>query len=64
MEKGANIHDDNDEAIRWASFNGHLEVVKFLINKGANIHARNDWALRYASYYDHLEVVKYLKSIS
>ena len=38
---------------RWslmmASKNGHLEVVKFLLEKGANIHADNDGALLLAS---------------
>ena len=29
----------NDYALRWASENGHLEVVKYLVENKANIHA-------------------------
>ena len=47
-------------ALRWASKNGHLEVVKYLVENKANIHAQNDEALRLASENGHLEVVKYL----
>ena len=54
------FRDDNDDALRQASRNGHLEIVKYLIENGANIHAENDYALRWASNEGHLEVVKYL----
>jgi len=47
--------------LQWASENGYLEVVEFLVGKGANIHADNDYALRWASRNDHLEVVKFLE---
>ena len=30
LEQGANIHALNDEALRFASENGHLDVVKYL----------------------------------
>jgi len=61
VEGGANIHVCNDYAVRLASENGHLEVVKYLVEQqGANIRACYDYALRYASYNGHLEVVKYL----
>ena len=29
----------DDYALRWASENGHLEVVKYLVENKANIHA-------------------------
>ena len=57
---GANIHVDNDRALRLASENGHLEVVKYLVKNGADIHADDDAALRWASANGHLEVVSYL----
>jgi ankyrin repeat protein len=60
LEQGANIHFNNDEALRWASEKGHLEVVKYLVEQGANIHAENDIALRHASSDGYFEVVKYL----
>ena len=46
-----------------ASQNGHLEIVKLLIEKGANINAQDDddWtALMDASRKGHLEIVKLL----
>jgi len=54
------LHAENDYVLRWASDNGHLEVVKFLIEQGADIHADDDASLRWASYYGHLPVVQYL----
>jgi len=35
VEKGANIHAYNEDAIIWAARNGHLEIVKYLVEKGA-----------------------------
>jgi ankyrin repeat protein len=39
ISKNADIHVADDYAIRLASENGHLEIVKFLFEKGANIHS-------------------------
>ena len=64
LEKGANVHAMNDEALKWASRNGHVEVVKILLDAGADIHAGDDYALRYASKNGHTEVVKILKKYS
>jgi FOG: Ankyrin repeat len=33
VEKGADIHTEDDEALCWASTNDHLEVVKYLVEK-------------------------------
>ena len=60
LEEGANIHTQNDYALRWASQNGHFEVVRILLKHGANVHARTDCALRWASQEGYLEVVKLL----
>ena len=60
ISKGADIHENDDRALRWASRYGHLDMVKYLINQGADIYARNDNALAMASYFGHLEIVKYL----
>ena len=60
IEYGADIHTENDQALRLASKYGHLDVVKYLVEQGANIHALNDAALMLASKYGHLDVVKYL----
>ena len=56
IEKGA----DNNYALRLSAKNGHLEVVKYLIEKGANVHADDDCALRWSAFFGHLEVEKYL----
>ena len=60
MEKGAYIHVDNDYAVRWASKNGYLDLVKWLMKKGADINANYNDALKLASINGHLEVVQYL----
>ena len=49
-----------NDALHWASRNGHVEVVKLLLANGASISAYNNGALRYASYNGHAEVVKVL----
>jgi hypothetical protein len=60
IQHGADVHADNDGALRWASYNGHLPVVQLLVKHGADVHAGNDEALRMASYYGHLPVVQLL----
>jgi ankyrin repeat protein len=35
IEHGADIQANNNYAVRWASVNGHLEVVKYLVEHGA-----------------------------
>ena len=56
------ITDDNRNAIlRWASRNGHLEMVKYLTEEcGANVRIKNDYVVRLASVGGYLEMVKYL----
>jgi ankyrin repeat protein len=60
LKEGADIHDDNDNALRWACNNGHLEVVKLLLENGADVHADNDDSLRLASKRGYLKIVKLL----
>jgi len=60
VEQGANIHANDEEALRWAAFRGHLEIVKYLIEKGADVHGQNDLALKWAAAGGHLEVVRCL----
>jgi len=61
IEAGANVHADNDHALRWASEYGHSEIVKILLSAGADVHANDDMALQWASENGHSEVVKILK---
>ena len=51
----------DNEAIRYASEKGHLDVVSLLLQqKGVDPSAINNYAIRYASENGHLEVVKLL----
>jgi ankyrin repeat protein len=50
----------SNAALRYASYYGHLAIVKYLVLKGADVNADDDAALRYASTNGHLEVVRYL----
>ena len=43
-----------------ASYNGDLEIVKYLVSLGADIRSNNDYTVQWASANDHIQVVKYL----
>lgn len=50
-------------ALMWASWEGHLNVVKYLISQGAGVNIQDDvgWmALMFASRNGHFKVVEYL----
>ncbi|MCD5414404.1 MAG: ankyrin repeat domain-containing protein, partial [Clostridiales bacterium] len=53
---GINSSSDDNYAIKWASYCGHLKAVQFLANAGADIRASDDFALRFASSNGHLSV--------
>jgi len=36
LDAGADVHTDNDTALRIASYNGYTEIVKLLLDAGAN----------------------------
>ena len=50
----------NDESLRLSAENGHIDMVKYLVENGADIHAQNDESLRLSAKNGHLGVVKYL----
>ena len=60
IQAGADVHFNDDQALRIASFYGHLPVVEVLVKAGADVHANHDEALRYASSNGHLPVVEVL----
>lgn len=62
VENGADIHFQNESALRSAAECGNLETVKYLVKHGANIHSGNvdGDALDLAIFNSHLEIVKYL----
>jgi len=61
LDMGANIHADNNEALRCASEYGHTEIVKLLLNRGADVYIFDNCAIRCAAEYGHAETVKVLK---
>lgn len=69
ISKGADIDGKTNSdwtPLYFASWNGHLEVVKYLKSVRADINAKdnNGWTpLKIASSEGHLEVVNYLKSV-
>jgi hypothetical protein len=54
VSRGANMHADNDKALRRASKYDQLEVVKYLVSRGADVRSWDDGALICASKYGHL----------
>jgi hypothetical protein len=43
------LHAEDDDALQYAAWNGHTEMVRLLLDNGANIHARDDYAVRMAA---------------
>lgn len=62
VDQNADIHAEDEGALRLAASNGHLDVLKYLIGQGADVRARHDQTLQLAAMYGHLDVVEYLLS--
>ena len=62
VSQGADVKADNNYAVQFASENGHLEVVKYLVSQGADVKADNNYAVQVTSENGYLEGVKYLVS--
>lgn len=60
LKAGADLHVQEDIALRWAAKYGYHEVVKTLLKAGADVHAEDNESLCFAAKYGHLEVVKTL----
>jgi ankyrin repeat protein len=56
----AAIHADNDYALRIASQNGHIAIIRQLLIHGANVHVDTDHPLRSAVQQGHLAVTRLL----
>jgi len=54
------ITADDNYAMVWASKNGYLNVVKYLVEHGADVTAQSNYSVQLASEKGHLDVVKYL----
>ena len=58
-----NIDNNGRSPLYYASMNGHIEVVKFLVECGANIHqiTNSDETIVYKAHsYGHQDVVEFL----
>jgi ankyrin repeat protein len=56
LNKNIDVNLNNNFAIRAASFNGHLEVVKYLVDNGADVNG----GIESASKNGQFEILKYL----
>ena len=56
LKLGADLHAMDEEALYLAADNGHLDVVKYLVELGAD----NEYALKLVARDGHLDIVKYL----
>ena len=61
LNDGADIHAEDNAAVRWASARGHLPVVKYLVEHGADITAQDNFALKWAQRNKHLDVETYIQ---
>ena len=61
LNSGADIHYNNDEAVRMASHEGNSEIVQLLIDNGADVNVYEGLPLILASTNNHTETVKLLK---
>ena len=60
IECSADVHVNDDSALRYCARKGQVDVIKFLIENGANVHACNDYVLRLSAKNGHLDVVKFI----
>ena len=60
LDRGADLHADNNYSLRAVCRLGYLEIVRLLLDRGANLRADNDYSLRIASQNGHLETVRLL----
>ncbi|KAJ3045428.1 hypothetical protein HDV00_010298 [Rhizophlyctis rosea] len=56
----ADVHHDEDAALRAAVANNHIDIVKFFLTAGADIHARDECALAMAAAAGYEGLVKIL----
>ena len=60
LDKGMNIHGNEDKALRFTCRHNHIKMVKFLIKNGANIHAKNNYALSVSLFNNLYKIFEYL----
>ncbi len=57
---GADVHTENDAALRLAAMRGHTESVAVLLERGANVYILDNAALRSVAAYGHTDAVQLL----
>lgn len=69
VRKGATVTTENSQALCWASFSGHADIVEFLLANGANVNSRmfqgeayKETALEIAKSQGHREIEQILIS--
>ena len=60
INRGANIHAQNNRAIILASSCGYFSIVELLIKSGADIRAQHSAALKFAIINDHQDIIDLL----
>lgn len=60
VEKGADIHFQEDNALRTAIDYDKFEIVKYLIKHGANVNVLDCLSLKIAVYNNNFKISKYL----
>lgn len=60
---GADLHHEDDEAIRNAAEYGRLEIVKYLVNHGADVRAQNDYVLATSIINNHYHILRYVTDL-
>jgi ankyrin repeat protein len=60
LEEGADVHVDDDQALKIVCSFGRLEIVKLLLENGADIKADDYDGLKMAKLFGQTEVVEYL----
>ena len=60
LDRGADVHFQEDESLLNAAYRDHLAVVTLLLDRGADVHANSDGPLRVAASRGQLEMVTLL----
>ena len=60
LDSGANVHAQDDSALKFSAYAGNVDVVKILLEAGADPHVDNDIALQNAIQYGYYEIAKIL----
>lgn len=53
---------DKEDALYWAVYHDHLDIVKYLVERGADIHANGAGLLRWGLVFSNPEMRAYLKT--